>query len=258
MNKVVLLHPKKYDILCGKDKACLSHYGSRHFRSVIEAYRNRYQQAVTKQEKMNITREIVMTLKNRTSSRFLKYNSQLHGWEEISHIAARDKVSHALRFANRRKSPTKSINKHAEDVIIIKDDHYLSITSDKCSSSETNNLLTTQALPRQTQSTSKNELKNGHVRRVSYDDFSTLNLKENKRTSFSNKIAAFDHFKYSKPIIEEEDMYDPIPLSSINELQSELYEPIPLHSIESGHGISGGLHWIMEDPLMKELAVETF
>ena len=101
-----IIEPSKYDILCGKDKECLSHYGSRRFRTVIEAHRNEYQQATTKQEKMSITRKIVATL-NRLSCRFLKYNEELRCWQEISHVAARDKVSHALRFAN-RKSTTKS------------------------------------------------------------------------------------------------------------------------------------------------------
>ena len=97
-----VIEPNKYDILCGKDKECLSHYGSRRFRAVIEAHCNEYQQANTKQEKMSITRKIVGTL-NRLSCRFLKYNEELQCWQEISHVAARDKVSHALRFANRKK-----------------------------------------------------------------------------------------------------------------------------------------------------------
>ena len=105
-----IMEPCKYDILCGKDKECLSHYGSRRFRSVIEAHRDEYQQATTKQEKMNITRKIVATL-NRLSCRFLKYNDELQCWQEISHVAARDKVSHALRFANRKSTTKVSITK---------------------------------------------------------------------------------------------------------------------------------------------------
>ena len=98
-----IVEPNKHDILCGKDKECLSHYGSQRFHAVIEAHCNEYQQATTKQEKMGITRKIVVTL-NRLSCRFLKYNEELQNWHEISHVAARDKVSHALRFANRKNN----------------------------------------------------------------------------------------------------------------------------------------------------------
>ena len=34
--------------------------------------------------------------------RFLNYNTKLHAWEELTAMAARDKVGHALRFANRK------------------------------------------------------------------------------------------------------------------------------------------------------------
>jgi len=106
----VVVEPEQYDILCGKDKECISHFGSVHFREVIEGHRIQYQQATTKQEKMDITRNIVVVL-NLLSCRFLKYNSQLKGWQEISHIAARDKVSHALRFANRNNIKSRIAKK---------------------------------------------------------------------------------------------------------------------------------------------------
>ena len=37
------------------------------------------------------------------NSRFLKFNTDANGWEELSSLLARDKISHALRFANREK-----------------------------------------------------------------------------------------------------------------------------------------------------------
>jgi len=112
----VVTEPGKYDILCGKDRECISHFGSRYFRDVIEAHRAQYQQAISKQEKMNITKSIVVTL-NRSSCRFLKYNDQLKGWQEISHIAARDKVSHALRFANRNDTKESTAKKESNTYV---------------------------------------------------------------------------------------------------------------------------------------------
>lgn len=87
------------DILCGKDKACVNHPGSKRYRDVIESFRFRYQRATTKFEKMTITKEIYDSLK--TGCRFLKYSEQQQSWEELSSMAARDKIGHSLRFANR-------------------------------------------------------------------------------------------------------------------------------------------------------------
>ena len=42
------VEPQAMDILCGKSKRCVDHGGSRRFRTVIECYREKYQQALTK------------------------------------------------------------------------------------------------------------------------------------------------------------------------------------------------------------------
>ena len=88
---VVVLEPKPSDILCGKDKSCVSHEGSLRFRRIIEQYREKYcSDSTNKQEKMNITKEIVAKLSR--SSRFLKYDCKRKVWRTISALAARDKV----------------------------------------------------------------------------------------------------------------------------------------------------------------------
>jgi hypothetical protein len=93
---------------CGKEKSCVSHPGSQNFRAVIDQFAPKYQDAITKQEKMNVTKEIYDSL-GCQSSRFLKYNAKAKGWEELSSLLARDKISHALRFANReKKDPSAS------------------------------------------------------------------------------------------------------------------------------------------------------
>ena len=60
-----------------------------------------YNNETSKQVKMTMTREIVKRMNNQFNSRFLKQN-KAGDWEEISTAAARDKVSHALRFAARQ------------------------------------------------------------------------------------------------------------------------------------------------------------
>jgi hypothetical protein len=51
---------------------------------------------------MAITKEIVAKLSK--TSRFLKYDDNEQVWKTISALAARDKVSHALRFANLKEN----------------------------------------------------------------------------------------------------------------------------------------------------------
>ena len=80
--------------------------GSKRFREVIESYRQRYAEATSKYDKMTITKEIYDSM-NHTNSRFLKLNESAQQWEELSVTAARDKIGHSLRFANRKPTNKK-------------------------------------------------------------------------------------------------------------------------------------------------------
>jgi len=88
--------PTECDILCGQSRACANHKGNETFQSTLDTYATRYDNATSKQEKMMITKEIVACIHD-TGGRFLKYKNDDGVWEEISNVAARDKVSHALR-----------------------------------------------------------------------------------------------------------------------------------------------------------------
>jgi hypothetical protein len=89
--------PAVSDIICGKDKTYAQHAGNQRFRQDIQDYVASYRSASNKQEKMNITKEIVYNLQINCSARFLKKVGS--EWLEISDQNARDKTSHALRFA---------------------------------------------------------------------------------------------------------------------------------------------------------------
>jgi hypothetical protein len=89
--------PTVSDILCGKDKTYSKHEGNLRFRQLIQDYVEPYQAATSKQQKMQITKEIVRHLEMQWSARFLKLVGS--EWQEISTQNARDKTSHALRFA---------------------------------------------------------------------------------------------------------------------------------------------------------------
>jgi hypothetical protein len=110
------------DILCGKDKTYSKHEGNMRFRRLIQDYVQPYQSATTKQQKMTITKEIVTQLETEYSARFLKMVDIHSGeWQEISTQNARDKTSHALRFAAgksaRRPSAASSISYSAKMVV---------------------------------------------------------------------------------------------------------------------------------------------
>jgi len=86
--------PTNRDILCGQSRVCLSHPGNRAFLRILEDFAHKYDSASNKQEKMCMTKEVVSMVHN-SGSRFLKLEDGM--WEELSTVAARDKVSHALR-----------------------------------------------------------------------------------------------------------------------------------------------------------------
>merc|ERR1712086_224249 len=86
--------PTNRDILCGQSRICTRHPGYQTFQRILEGFANKYDSASSKQEKMGMTKEIVSVVHN-SGGRFLKRNGDL--WEEISTVAARDKVSHAFR-----------------------------------------------------------------------------------------------------------------------------------------------------------------
>lgn len=104
--------PTEYDILCGKDKTYAKHTGNQIFRSMIESWVVRYQAASSKQSKMKITKEIVSSMHEKHNSRFLRKISSTE-WEEITDQVARDKVSHALRFAANGTSGSASKKRKA-------------------------------------------------------------------------------------------------------------------------------------------------
>lgn len=86
--------PTTADILCGQSRVCASHPGNRTFQSVLGDFAHKYDAATSKQEKMQMTKAVV-TIIHDSGGRFLKHKNDT--WEEISIVAARDKVSHALR-----------------------------------------------------------------------------------------------------------------------------------------------------------------
>ena len=106
-----IAEPLKTDVLCGKDTTLARHPGNQLFREKIQAELPQYLKARSKQDKMKITKSIVQFVTIKQKSRFLKLKNNGQ-WVEIDGTAARDKVSHALRFAARQQ---KKIAKEQAD-----------------------------------------------------------------------------------------------------------------------------------------------
>ena len=94
-----ITEPSRFDILCGHDKACYDNDGNGLYRSVIEKFSRQYAEALTRHDKTSVSFEVYSCLK-RSTCRFLKYNESIRGWEEMSSVAARDKICRALRFVS--------------------------------------------------------------------------------------------------------------------------------------------------------------
>lgn len=84
------------------------------FRQEISSLTEKYLDCRSKTEKMQMTKDIVAIICKDHDARFLKLEGGV--WVEISNQAARDKVSHALRFAASRalKEKPKALTKKKE------------------------------------------------------------------------------------------------------------------------------------------------
>lgn len=100
--------PRLFDILCGKDKTFNKHHGNQVFRETIVSYQDMYMQSRSKHEKMLITKEIVASLQAKYNARFVKLSKNGSEWVEITDQVARDKVSHALRFAAKQEQSSST------------------------------------------------------------------------------------------------------------------------------------------------------
>lgn len=92
------------DVLGGsKNTSLRKHRGNMLLRDLIFEKLDDYDQAATKQEKVEINRLIINTMRKRYGSRFLRQTAN-GSWVQIGEQGVRDKISHAFRFAcNQRK-----------------------------------------------------------------------------------------------------------------------------------------------------------
>jgi hypothetical protein len=93
------------DVFCSRDKASHSHPGNKRFRQLIVRYREQYQNLNQREEKTQLTNDIVNAIKN-NGGRFLKQHESIADcWYEVNYTVAHEKVSHALRSAKDPNRP---------------------------------------------------------------------------------------------------------------------------------------------------------
>jgi hypothetical protein len=89
----LILVPRKFDVLFGKDKTALSHPGNLRCQLIVEMHQDLYE-AVGRREKTKVADRVLQIIHD-SKGRFLK-RAKL-GWEEVDHAIARGKVSHYFR-----------------------------------------------------------------------------------------------------------------------------------------------------------------
>jgi hypothetical protein len=114
-DEAIIGQAKPLDILCGKQQNFANHQGNILFREWINAFKDEYSTS-GKESKMKITKHIVQSLQLQFGSRFIKPAG--HGrWKRVSDQAARDKVSHALRFAAKSTAASSVAPKVVESTV---------------------------------------------------------------------------------------------------------------------------------------------
>jgi hypothetical protein len=97
-----VIHPK--NVRCSKDKRVGDEEGNILFKAIVLENVDRYNSEFDKARKMRLTAEILEEFKRRSDGgAFYKYDTREMKWVLCDDSAARDKISHALRFQIKRR-----------------------------------------------------------------------------------------------------------------------------------------------------------
>jgi hypothetical protein len=86
--------PNHKDILLGRGKPYQDYHGDQRLARIVDLYRERYQKATERFEKMCISTDVMKRIQE-SGGHFLQRKPE--GWEEVSDFVARQKVCQALR-----------------------------------------------------------------------------------------------------------------------------------------------------------------
>lgn len=96
MSSEGLQYPTKHDVLCGRGGKINEHPGNVRFRAIVEEYKEQYNLASNKNNKANISRDVVGQIFD-CGGRFLKKDAMTGRWFEEDLDHALKKTSQALR-----------------------------------------------------------------------------------------------------------------------------------------------------------------
>jgi hypothetical protein len=207
--------PNSIDILCGKDKTFQLHNGNRIYRGLIEEKAFVYGTVASKNDKMNMTQEIVAIMMHDHGSRFLRPVGE-DAWEEITHQQARDKTSHALRFCAasllRKTSQTTSAVKTTK-----RRRHRRTVSRDSNASSSSNSKIQHQ-----------------HVPRVSWSD---SDLFDRQQMILQQSLQRSNEAHNSDDLEFDDDEPIPVAVTSSEDLDIILSQPLNVHDWDGLFGL---------------------
>jgi hypothetical protein len=100
--------PNSMDVCFGRGNGAMKLAGNVRYRKLIEAYRERYENELSKGKKSDIIREVVLTILD-SGGRFLKQESDGAAWRLVSFKGAYTKVSHGFRNHKRPMKRAKTV-----------------------------------------------------------------------------------------------------------------------------------------------------
>ena len=91
---------KAKDIVFTKGDLFDKHPGNLRYHTIVRSFSEEFESAKRRSDKLRIVHEIIATV-NRYGGRFVKYNSKLDQWEEISKRLVSTKIFEALEEGTR-------------------------------------------------------------------------------------------------------------------------------------------------------------
>jgi hypothetical protein len=105
----IVTQPGPFDVLLGRGKTNQQYEGNQRFQTIVNEHKCRYKTYQTREQKINITTEIVDSIKTggNQTGRFLKVDMTVGGWREVIDEVARVKVGQALRYKRQDNADTR-------------------------------------------------------------------------------------------------------------------------------------------------------
>jgi hypothetical protein len=110
-------YPLPHDVLLGRGRPYQEYAGNQRLAMVVELHRGKYQQAAKRFEKTCTSLDVVKSIQE-SNGRFLHRTPE--GWEEVSDLVARDKVSHSFRTKPVKLGKSSSADRASSEIITSK------------------------------------------------------------------------------------------------------------------------------------------